>query len=172
MPVFDLKCEPCDAVEEVFLRRYDDESPCPGCGGRRVKLFSRFAAPFMGSIHKYVDPNREGSHMDGFWAYRKRSSISGQPEPVYLDSMQAVKEFNRAEGLAAPGEVPTNCTVSSDGKRIVSAGMPGQWQCGMPPIPARLQEILDTPMENFKPAPATAEPCMPIDYGIKSQVVE
>jgi hypothetical protein len=110
--------------------------------------------------------------MDGFWAYRKRSSVSGNPEPVYLDSMQAIRDFNKAEGLAAPGEVPTNSTISADGKTIQSNGMPGNWQCGFPSIPSRLQQMIDTPADKCKPLPATSTPCMPMSYGVSSKVVE
>jgi hypothetical protein len=116
----------------------------------------------MGSVHKYTDPNKENSHMDGYWAYRKVSSISGQPEPVYLDSMQKIKEFNSAEGLSAPGEVPTNATVSADGKRILSDGMPGNWRGSLPEVPSAVWRMTTslTALSGKDPAPvASGPPC-------------
>ena len=172
MPIFEEFCPLCSATEDCYLPRWDAaDPPCPRCLGPRRRLMSCFASPFSGSIHKYVDLNREGSHMDGWWAYRKRSSISGQPEPVYLDSMQAVKEFNRAEGLTAPGEVPTNSTISADGKSITSAGMPGNWS-GPCSIPSRLREMISTPAEKCSAPPGTACPSMPSDYGVRVEAVE
>ena len=171
MPVREYMCSACNSVQERYMKRWDaPPPPCPQCGAQRIELASRFNAPFMGSIHKYVDPNREGAGMDGFWCYRKLSSASGNPEPVYISNMSQLKEFNRLEGLSAPGEVPTNCTMSSDGRRILSDGMPGNWSGAMPGIPARLQEIIDAPAEAFKPAGATAAPAMPANYGIKCEI--
>lgn len=141
---------------------------------------SAFAAPFMGSLTKYADSNRENAQMEGWWAYRKRSSISGQPEPTYIDSMEKLKEFNRAEGLAAPGEVPTNSTVSADGRRIISDGMPGQWARGGGSgsldalIPSRVWEMDKslTSVHGKEPAPDTSgPPCtvQAVDAGMMEQ---
>ena len=110
--------------------------------------------------------------MDGFWAYKTKSSVSGQPEAVFLDNVQAVREFNKAEGLMPPGEVPVNSTISADGKRIVSDGMPGNWRGNFPPIPARLQQIIDMPADQIKQAPATCTPSMPSGYGVSVKAVE
>ena len=130
MPVFEVRCGPCGVTEDVYLPKWDRPNPpCERCAGPRERLVSRFGFPFSGSIHKYMDPTREGSSQDGCWMYKKVSSLSGQPEPVWIGSMAELKAFNKAEGLAAPGEVPTNATVSADGKRILSNGMPGQWNC-------------------------------------------
>jgi putative FmdB family regulatory protein len=173
MPVFEYFCHKCGSTEEIYVRHWDDPAPCPACGMEREKMMSRFGIVFTGPItRKYMDTKRDGYHMEGFWAYRKRSSISGQPEPVFISTFDELKAFNKAEGLAAPGEVPTNATISADGRKLTSSGMPGQWQCGMPPIPSRLQEIIDMPAENIKPSPATVTPRMPIDYGIKIQAVD
>lgn len=171
MPVFEYHCAACNSTKESFVHHWDTPVPCPTCGGPTDKLFSRFAAPYSGSMHKYMDPKREGAEMDGFWAYKKRSSLSGQPEPVFISDMQQLREFNKAEGLAAPGEVPTNATISADGKKIESRGMPGQWAEGMPGLPARLREIIAKPAEEFSAPAATVTPCMPIDYGIRAEVV-
>jgi predicted nucleic acid-binding Zn ribbon protein len=145
MPMQDWLCAACNLTEEdKFVRRWDDPiPPCPACGGERILLFSRFAVPFSGSVHKYMDQKREGANLDGFWAVRRKSAINGVHDHVFLDTMQKVREFNLAEGLAPPGEVPTNSTISADGKRILSDGMPGQWRGGYTQdlLPARLWEM-------------------------------
>jgi hypothetical protein len=122
---------------------------------------SRFGVVFSGSLHKYTDPRKEGAEMDGFWAYRKLSSISGQPEATFISSMAELKAFNKAEGLSAPGEVPTNATISADGKRLQSAGMPGQWVNSMS-VPSGVWEMTKslTSLKGKNPEPvASGPPC-------------
>lgn len=171
MPVYPLLCPVCQTTEDVFLHHWYSPTPvCEVCSGPRERQVAPFSAPFSGSLHKYMDLKREGADRDGFWAYRQKSSISGQPEPVWLDSMEAVKAFNKAEGLSAPGDVPPNSTISSDGKRIESRGMPGQWVTSVPAIPSRLQEMISTPAEKCSPPPMNFSPCMPMDYGIRPEV--
>ena len=172
MPLKEYACEACGAIEERYMRRWDTPPPdCPVCLGPRTELASRFGVVFTGRITaRYNEPGRENSHMEGFWTYRKRSSVSGQPEPVFIEDWQQLKNFNKAEGLAAPGDVPTHSTITPDGRRIVSDGMPGQWRGSLPAIPARLQEIIDAPIEAFKEVGASVTPSMPMSYGVKPEV--
>lgn len=174
MPVREYLCPRCQTIGEEWRRHMDDPpTPCPDCGGEREELASRFGIVFTGQITaKYNDPKREAAHREGFWTYRKKTSISGQPEPVKIETWDQLRAFNKAEGLAAPGEVPTNSTVSADGRRIESRGMPGQWTCGFPSIPSRLQDIIDMPAEKFRPVGASVTPRMPMNYGIKAEPVE
>ena len=146
------------------MRRWDMPPPdCPVCLGPRTELASRFGVIFTGPITaRYNDPKRENAHMDGFWAYRKRTSLSGQPEPVFLSTFDEMRAFNKAEGLASPGEVPTNSTITADGRRIVSDGMPGQWRGSMPEVPSRIWEMNSslTSLAGKAPAPiASGPPC-------------
>ena len=172
MPLFEVRCDACRATDEVFLHHwYSTDPPCPVCLGPRRRLMSCFASPFMGSLRKYSDLKREGAQMDGFWAYKKKSSVSGQPEAVFLDSVSAVREFNKAEGLTAPGEVPRNVQIGSDGKTLSSTGMPGNW-AGPCSMPARLREMISTPAEKCSPPPGTAAPTMPANYGVSVKAVE
>ena len=172
MPIFEEFCPACSATEDCYLSRWDaPDPPCPVCLGPRRRLMSCFASPFMGSLRKYSDLKREGAQMDGFYAYRKRTSVSGQPEPVFLSSVAEVREFNKAEGLSPPGEIPRNVQIGSDGKTLSSAGMPGNWS-GPCSMPARLREMISTPAEKCSPPPGTASPSMPAGYGVSVQAVE
>jgi predicted nucleic acid-binding Zn ribbon protein len=171
MPIFEFACRACQTATERYLPHWDDPAPaCFVCGDPMEKVPARFASPFSGSLRKYADPKREGAEREGYWAYRTRSSASGQPEPVWLDSVQAVREFNRAEGLAPPGEVPTHATISSDGRRLVSNGMPGQWASGVPEMPARLREMVEIPASQCRAPAATAAPAMPADFGVRPEI--
>ena len=163
MPLYEFRCRDCAWESEEYLPKWDSPNPmCPDCGGRQERLVSRFGTVFMGSMHKYLDKTREGGDRDGVWMYRKRTSLSGQPEPVYLKSMAELREFSKAEGLAAPGEVPTNATISADGKRILSDGLPGQWRGALPAVPGavyRMDKSL-TSLAGKAPAPvASGPPC-------------
>jgi len=163
MPIFESLCQSCNTMHEHYLRSWQEmDPPCSTCGGATQRMASRFGVPLSGSLHKYMDPKKEGADREGYWAYKTKSSISGQPEPVWLDSMEAVKEFNRAEGLSAPGEAPTNATITPDGKRIVSDGMPGNWRGCMPTVPSRVWEMNKslTSLTGKNPTPvASGPPC-------------
>lgn len=167
MPIYDVECQGCRSVEEIFLHHWNSPTPdCPLCRWPRTRLASRFGVVFSGPITaRYNERDRENAHAEGYWAYRKRSSISGQPEPVFIQTWDQRREFMKAEGLE---DAPTNCAISKDGKTLQSNGMPGQWNGGgMPSIPSRLAEIIAMPADQIPQAAATATPRMPIDYGIR-----
>lgn len=136
MPVYEFYCERCQTKSEQYFHTALESAPkCPSCGGPRVWLPSIFATPFLGEItSRYKLRDREGSEEDGVWMYRKKTSLSGEPEPVYIRTWSELREFCRAEGLSLPGEVPTNATISPDGRKLSSAGMPGQWASFSPEV--------------------------------------
>lgn len=88
---------------------------------------SRFAVVFTGIISaRYNDRGIPGEHQEGHWAFRKKSSRDGNPEPVFINDWQGQREFCRAEGLALPKEFGRNFEVSEDGRTVKnSVGMPG-----------------------------------------------
>jgi len=151
MPIIEYHCAGCNEVQEQFLHAVPDEAPaCVACNGPRIRLASRFGIIFTGPLTaRYNDPKRENAHQEGFWAYRKRSSVSGQEERIRIETHQELRDFCDAEGLVHPSELPRNATISADGRTISSKGMPGQWMEGMPGIPARLREIIDKPISEF-----------------------
>jgi putative FmdB family regulatory protein len=167
MPLHEFSCEYCDSVEERFFHvSPTEEPPCPTCGGPRVRLASAFKVVFTGPLTaRYNDPKKENAHMEGFWDYRVRSSTSGHPEAVFLDSWQALREFRKSESLSMPGDAPVNATMSADGRTISSAGMPGAWSGGMPSIPSRLQQIIDAPASDFKEASWVVRPSNEAPHG-------
>lgn len=167
MPVYDFECRSCHVRSESYLPKWDAPDPaCERCGAAQERLFSRFGVVFTGVItaSKYKDPKREDAHTDGVWCYRRRSSLSGQPEPVYLETHQELREFCKAEGLYDPSEVPRNMEIGADGKTLSSTGMPGQWQGGYNRdlIPSRVWEMDKslTSLHGKDPAPqASGPPC-------------
>jgi len=163
MPIFESLCQSCNTMHEHYLRSWQEmDPPCSTCGGATQRMASRFGVPLSGSLHKYMDLKKEGAHQEGVWEYRTKSSVSGQPEPVYLTTMEEVRAFRKAEGLSAPGDAPTNATMSADGKKILSDGMPGQWRSSMPSVPSRVWEMTKslTSLTGKNPTPvASGPPC-------------
>jgi hypothetical protein len=88
--------------------------------------FSAFQVVFTGPITaRYNDRTKENAHEEGHWAYRK-NTLSGKPEPCFIDTFEAQREFVKSEGLANPKEFGNNFEVGDDGKTVKnSCGMPG-----------------------------------------------
>ncbi len=132
MPVYESYCDDCTRIKEWYAKHFVDiheNPPCEQCGGPTKRLLSRFGVVFTGALSKkYNDPKVEKYDQEGHWAYRVKSSVSGHPEPVYIDSFQAQREFCKAEGLANPKDLP-NMEADSDGRFRSNAGvgMPGAW---------------------------------------------
>ena len=166
MPLHEFLCPSCKSVEELFFHRSPDEDPpCPVCLGPRTRLASRFAVVFTGPLTaRYNDPKKENAHMEGFWDYRVRSSVSGVPEPVFISDWAELRAFRKAEQLSMPGDVPTNATMSADGRTISSTGMPGNWSCGIPPVPRQVLDMTSSLTSvKGKDADMAADPRMRAD---------
>jgi hypothetical protein len=131
VPLFTEVCEAqgCilqgDLADEYYRHWDDPQKPCSACGGPTVRQFSPFASPFMGEMsRKYVDTSLDdGQRQDlGHWAWRRKSSVSGKPEPVYIHDWAQQRAFCKAEGLANPTtEMDSNCEVSEDGSKFQKA---------------------------------------------------
>jgi hypothetical protein len=93
------------------------------------RLISRFGIVWTGPLSKYNDPTKEAHNQceDGHYAWRVRSSRSGNPEKVYLRTRQDQVRFVKEEGLLDPAECPANADISADGHRLSSQGLPGCW---------------------------------------------
>lgn len=129
MPIYENWCPACSVRREFFSHRVTEENPpCESCGGTTGRIISSFQIIWTGPLTaKYNDPKLEGAEREGHWAWRRRSSLSGNPEPVYIDSFQKQTEFCKEEGLINPKDLPRNLEVSADGKSASSRGLPGQW---------------------------------------------
>lgn len=126
--IYESMCETpeCKAQEVVFewlASSFETPDPnCDFCGRQTKRQASRFAMPFSGSItSRYLDRGLEGGYMKdgGHWAWKKKDTVSGKPEPVYIDTFQAQRDYCHSEGLALPSDT-TNATISADGKSITS----------------------------------------------------
>ena len=101
--------------------------PCDSCGGPTEPVeFSRSNVIFSGAITaRYNDRSATNPHQEGHWAWRKKT-LNGKPEPVFIDSWSAQKDFCKAEGLTNPKDMPRNYEVGEDGKTLLNTrGMPG-----------------------------------------------
>ncbi len=135
MPVYERTCRDSSCTEygrivEYYTPRFTKEDPpCAVCAGPSARIISRFGIIWTGSITaRYNDKRAENPEKDGgHWAWRRRSSISGQPEPVFISDFSQQKDFCKQEGLVNPRDLPTNAEPSSDGTQLQSRGMPGAW---------------------------------------------
>lgn len=120
-PVYD------QAVERYYSTSSTPQKPCIECGGPTERLMSRFGVVWTGPITaKYNDKESKGAHKEGHWAFRKKSSLSGKPEPVFIETFQQQREFCKAEGLVNPTQAPRNLVVKEDGRTLANTrGMPG-----------------------------------------------
>ncbi len=132
MPIYESYCRGCGHIQEWYSKRFSEitENPdCDKCGQTMIRIASSFSVVFTGAITtKYNDPTAENYHKEGHWAYRIRSSKSGNPEPVWIETFQQQKEFCKEEGLVNPKELP-NMDAHPDGRitTTTGAGMPGCW---------------------------------------------
>lgn len=110
MPIFESYCDQCRKVKEWFTHRYTEEDPaCENCGGPTMRLASTFRVIWSGVITaRYNDPKRDNAHQEGHWAYRTRSSRSGNPEPVFIETFDDQRRFCRDEGLVNPKDVSSS----------------------------------------------------------------
>lgn len=126
---YEYRCAKCGNEQERYVPRFTSPNPpCedPECGGETEKLVSGFAIIFTGPLAaKYNDPALDGAHQEGHWATRLRT-LNGKPEPVWIDSFQAQREFCKSEGLINPKDLPSNAEATSD-RNLSGRGMRGAW---------------------------------------------
>ena len=134
MPIYCTRCtdESCPASETVEERYYGhvtlDDPPCSICGAPRRRIPAQFRVIWTGPITtRYNDKRAEGADQEGHWAWRVRSAKGKAPEPVRIETFDDQRRFCKEEGLVNPKDIPTNAQISSDGKKLSSRGMPGQW---------------------------------------------
>lgn len=63
MPIYEYRCESCNAVSEAFVRSGKEPSSCPECGaeGSLKRLISRAGIIFKGSGFYVTDSKGSGS---------------------------------------------------------------------------------------------------------------
>jgi len=136
MPTYDFtcfnrNCENYGRKTWKFLHSYRSPDPVCRCGRRLKRLPAAPAIVFTGPLTaKYNDPKKEGSHEEGHWAWRVRSTTrpDGKPEPVFIDTFEKQRKFCKEEGLINPAEMPRHLEISEDGRSFKStSGYPGQW---------------------------------------------
>jgi hypothetical protein len=123
------QCPEYGVVVEHYYGHDPGELQCEQCREVAGRVVSNFGVVFTGPIsRKYQDPKREGYGEESWYEWRVKSSKSGKPEPVLIDSWAALKQFRADEKLVGRDEMgPVEGT--SDGKYHQSAGrgLPGCW---------------------------------------------
>ncbi len=143
MPVRELRCNTKKCVNhaiiyEWFARSMDKPDPkCPECRVQMERLVSTFATPFVGLLSRFNELGKEhfqetpdGGHVA--WRVKSSQLVDGGPQRVKIKTHQDQREFCKAEGLIMPDEINRNAEIDSDGKKLCTSGIQGQWQTGMP----------------------------------------
>jgi len=121
-----------EPVEHFYHSSQTEDLPCEGCGGDTTRLISGFAAPWTGTLDRYIDPKCSDHNMRGHghvqWRVKSSRNVDGSPERVLLQTRQEQKEFCRAEGLEDPFDMNPNYGVEegSDGFQS-STRLRGSW---------------------------------------------
>lgn len=135
MPLYENACmnEDCPGGLKPFEWYASTSSKpnpeCVECGRQTVRLISTFAVVWSSPLSKYgsKDPRVQQRNGDSHTVWRINSSKSGKPERVVIDSIQKQREFCKEEGLRLPSDTGANAEISSDGKKLSTSGMRGQW---------------------------------------------
>ncbi|NJL71546.1 MAG: hypothetical protein HC888_07965 [Candidatus Competibacteraceae bacterium] len=83
-------------------------------------------------LSHYDKKGCQGGGVDAHVVMRKISSKSGKPEPFIVDSFAKQREICRDEQLINPMDLNPNARIDSDGRELMTVGMPGQWSGGVP----------------------------------------
>lgn len=127
MPIKEHACATADCadygkVSERFFHTSTPDPVCDYCGKPMAQMISHFQVVFTGPITaRYNDRKLENAHREGTWIEEKNAP--GGPKWTYVDDWQTRKRILKQEGLVEGGVAE----VSSDGKHISSAGLPGAW---------------------------------------------
>lgn len=134
MPIYEYTCheEKCSEVgitKDHYQKMRDNPPPnCPACGKPMDKnAISMFAVCWARPLSAYDSSTAQNKGQDAHVAYRVRSSSTGNPEPVVIDSIQAQRDFCREEGLRNPSDLNPNAEINENGTKMQTAGTKGQW---------------------------------------------
>jgi len=112
MPIWEADCvnAECGYKAEYYSPGgRQEERSCPRCGSpMKRKDVHAFAVVRTGPVGgKYAGKHKESYYESGHIAWRVRSSRSGKPEPIWIDTWEKQKQFCKEEGLYNPWEVPS-----------------------------------------------------------------
>lgn len=110
---------------------------CPKCKTQMKRLMSSFACPWTGTLDRFKESGKEpfnDAGHDGHWVWRVNSSrLPDQaPERQRISTRADQLRYCREEGLIMPDDINPNAEIDSDGKKLCTSGMKGQWETGMP----------------------------------------
>lgn len=137
MPIFEScctqpKCPELGRRRERYYKKEYEAPVCEVCGKSMEQLISApnvcWARPLSFYADKKIEAEQSMKAEDGHWVWKKRSTrrVDGQPERIWVDSIQAQKEYCRDEGLVLPSEAG-NPEPDSSGHVVSSRGNKGSW---------------------------------------------
>lgn len=117
-----------DPVEWLEHPRGLEDPPCILCGEKTRRVWSSFGIVFTGALTaRYNEPDRDNAHVEGHWAYPRRTDDGKTPSPVWIDTWQKQREFCKENNFYRPDETGTFAEISDDGRNLTGRGCKGQW---------------------------------------------
>ena len=99
MPIYEYRCESCNAVSEAFVRSGKEPSSCPECGaeGSLKRLISRAGIIFKGS---------------GFYVTDSKGSSSASTSTPSSDSSDSTSSSSDSTSSSGKSETTSSAATS------------------------------------------------------------
>ena len=100
MPIYEYRCESCDAVSEKLVRNGKEPTACPECGAEALKrLISRAGIIFKGSGFYVTDSKSSSSNGS---AGKSDSSTKSESTSTDTSSKSETSSSSSSESKSAP----------------------------------------------------------------------
>ena len=114
------KCFICKEEFDWMAPRFNSPNPeCPKCGGVTERQITAPAIVWSKPLGSYADPKSEGFHKQqkagGHWAMEKHPE-TGAVSKTFLATPQDQASYCKRNGLIDPKNLPTNLSISKDGR--------------------------------------------------------
>lgn len=105
MPIYEYKCQSCDAELEVFVRSKTEPDSCPECDGQLSRKISRAGVIFKGSGFYVNDSRGSGGDKKSSSSTASKSSDSGASESKSETKASGgdTSSVSKTESSAKPG---------------------------------------------------------------------
>lgn len=131
MPIYNYQCvnNVCEAQGATFekmarMSEVDSEIPCPACGEPLRRVVTGANVVWARPLSFYHNKQLEGASSDHHTAYKKTEKGL---VPVRLESVADIRRYCKEENLTDPTDLNPNAMPSSDGGKLATAGVSGQW---------------------------------------------
>lgn len=127
MPTYQSRCTPCDFAFEWQSPRMTLADPaCPKCGGATERGYYAIQSIWTKPLAAYGDPKSENFYQQqqaGGHVSLETDKDTGAVRKVFIDTPQKQTEYCRRNGLLDPKNLPSNMSISADGRSFEKANI-------------------------------------------------